>query len=273
MARLVVKRTPWWVAHRKLVVVWLPLASLQAATLAGLGYFYHRLDDLEQKTETSALTTPAPITASAPVATPAPVVIAPPAPPPVVIAPEPIVVATLPPPSPAHDVPDVRDANVSPPPLPAKSEPEPKAPVEPVKPAKPVATPAAAPVKREVKTKPPAAASDRTATANRSGSVVRQLTNTTKRPDIEPLPVQVDRVWVYLGELRDYGWYDQKLHIAPSSGLPAVGNVYLTQYIASVHAAPYGRQLAGKFHLGERVLVHDVRRGRGDDVWGLVSAQ
>ena len=128
-------------------------------------------------------------------------------------------------------------------------------------------------MKREVKTKPPAAASDRTATANRSGSVVRQLTNTTKRPDIEPLPVQVDRVWVYLGELRDYGWYDQKLHIAPSSGLPAVGNVYLTQYIASVHAAPYGRQLAGKFHLGERVLVHDVRRGRGDDVWGLVSAQ
>ena len=25
--------------------------------------------------------------------------------------------------------------------------------------------------------------------------------------------------------------------------------------------------------LGERVLVHDVQRGRGDDVWGLVSAQ
>lgn len=40
MARLVVKRTPWWVVHRKWLVVWLPLAGLQAATLAGLGYFY-----------------------------------------------------------------------------------------------------------------------------------------------------------------------------------------------------------------------------------------
>ena len=268
MARLVVKKTPWWVAHRKFVVVWLPLASLQAATLAGLGYFYHRLDNLEQKTETSALVTPAPLAASVPVATPVPVVVASPVPP-IVLAPEPVVVATLTPPSATQDVPEIRDANVTPPSLPAKSESVPKAPIEPVKPVKPVA----APVKREVKAKPAAVASDRTATANRSRSVVRQLTNTTKRPDIEPLPVQVDKVWVYLGELRDYGWYDQKLHIAPSSGLPAVGRVYLTQYIESVHAAPYGRQLAGKFHLGERVLIHDVRRGRNNDVWGLVSAQ
>ena len=123
MARLVVKRTPWWVAHRKLVVVWLPLAS---GNVGGAWVFYHRLDDLEQKTETSALTTPAPITA--PVATPAPGYRAA-CTSPVVIAPEPIVVATLTPPSPAHDVPDVRDANVSPPPLPAKSEPEPKGPL------------------------------------------------------------------------------------------------------------------------------------------------
>lgn len=271
MARLVVKRTPWWVAHRKLVVVWLPLASLQAATLAGLGYFYHRLDDLEQKTETSALTTPAPLSTSALVAVPVPAVVAPPVPP-VALAPEPIVVANLTPPPPSYDMPEVRDVNViPPPPLPVKPEPAPKAIVEPVKSAKPAVAPA--PVKRDVKTKPTSVANDRTVIANRSRNVVRQLTDTTKRPDIEPLPVQVDRVWVYLGELRDYGWHDQKLHIAPSSGLPAVGNVYLTQYIASVHAAPYGRQLAGKFHLGERVLLHDVRRGRGDDVWGLVSAQ
>jgi len=286
MARLVVKRTPWWVAHRKLVVLWLPIAGLQAATLAGLGYFYHRLDDLEHKAEAvSAVAALEPVVAvSAPVPVPViqvaptvmppqPALTAPPAPSPaaspVMVAPQPVIVATLTSPSPVQDVPEVVDAKVSSTDLAKISNPLPKqseviAQAKPdkresesvkreVKPVTAGRTDKREPalVKREVKT-----AAERTATENRSGVVVRQLTNTTKRQDIEPLPVQVDKVWVYLGELRDYGWHDQKLHISPSSGLPAVGRVYLTQYIARVHASPYGRQLAGKFHLGEIGRAH-----------------
>lgn len=276
MTRLVVKRTPWWVAHRKLVFVWLPLASLQAATLAGLGYFYYRLNDLEQKAETSVPVTPETPVVSVPIATPEPVIATPPTVP--VMPEQPVIAATPASPPPTHDIPDVRDTKVSPPTSlpPVKPEPARQAPIASVKPVKPInppVKPAPTQVKRDVKTKPVAPTHNHTATANHSRNVVRQLTNTMKTPNIEPLPAQVDKVWVYLGELRDYGWHDQKLHIPPKSGLPAVGRIYLTQYIATVHAAPYGRQLAGKFHLGERVLLHAVRYGYGNDVWGLVSAQ
>ncbi|QTR50127.1 hypothetical protein [Candidatus Thiothrix anitrata] len=281
--------------HRKLVVLWLPIAGLQAATLAGLGYFYHRLDDLEHKAEAvSAVATPelatampAPVSAAPTVISPQPVLVTPlasqPAASSVMVTPQqPVIVTTLTSPSLVKDVPEVVDAKVSSGALAKMSSPLPKSPevIAPVKPDKSESTS----VKREVKpvtvkrtdkreSEPVKRAAERTAVANRSGVVVRQLTNVTTRQDIEPLPVQVDKVWVYLGELRDYGWHDQKLHIPPSSGLPAIGRVYLTQYIARVHASPYGRQLAGKFHLGERILLHEVRRGQKDDVWGLVSAQ
>lgn len=132
-------------------------------------------------------------------------------------------------------------------------------------------------VTRKPKTRPvgvaSTAADDLTAAANRSALPERLAVNKPPRREIEPLPTQVERVWVYLGELRDYGWHDQKLHIHPSSGLPEAGRIYTTQFIPNVYSAPYGRQMAGQFHLGERVFVHEVRRGRGNDVWGLVSAQ
>lgn len=56
MARLVVKKAPWWASHKKQVLVWLPVASLQASTLAGLGYVYHRLAGLEEQQASEAIT-------------------------------------------------------------------------------------------------------------------------------------------------------------------------------------------------------------------------
>lgn len=280
MARLVVKRTPCWVVHRKWLVVWLPLAGLQAATLAGLGYFYHRLDNLEKPAERGGVVVPV-VGAVTPVASvPEPVVTT-------VVPPVPITEppAPLPPIAANHDVPEVHYVF-----LPAAEPPatakvmektpvaaSPKKPAGDVPPSKQERKPELKPVAQKPKAQSVGtagtAADDLTATANRAALPERLAVNKAPRQEIEPLPTQVERVWVYLGELRDYGWYDQKLHIHPSSGLPEEGHVYTTQFIPNVYSAPYGRQMAGQFHLGERVFIHEVRRGKGDDVWGLVSAQ
>ena len=304
MARLVVKRTPWWVSQKKLLFVWLPLASLQAATLAGFGYFYHRIDNLEEQTnetnkQTAAfngdslplhtITTPEAVVAPVPPIPAAPERdvpdlhstllasvnpatapnIAPQTPPkievtyyqvkPTPASPEPVAKPTPPAPKPVVAEKTVEKKSVPAPEPMVKDKPKPE--VKKVVPV-PEPTPPAAKVK--------AKEAARTAQANREGLHV--LIKTEPKA-ADPLPSQVDSVWVYLGELRNYGWYDQKLHISPSSGLPEIGQVYQTQFIPNVYSSPYGRQLAGGFHLGESVLIHDVRRGRNDDVWALVSAQ
>ncbi len=265
MARLVVKRTPWWVAHKKWVMVVLPLATLQAATLAGFGYFYHRLDSLEQHSENTAVLPPLP-------------------PPQVPVEP----LATT-----QQDVPEVSKVPalhqdklvlVS---EPLVQEPA-KLGLKPVRDPQPEEKPPAEVAKEDI-ANPPAPKAvekhskgkaedgkgkavapavekkqvDLTAQANRSG---------LQRPEpVRAVPAARPGVWVYLGELRDYGWYGQMLHISPTSGLPETGRSYQTQYIQRVYASPYGKVIDGEFHLGEWIYLHEVVRGRKNDVWGRVS--
>ena len=47
MAQLLVKKSSWWEFNAKQAMIWVPVAAVQASTLAGLGYFYHRLNELE----------------------------------------------------------------------------------------------------------------------------------------------------------------------------------------------------------------------------------
>ena len=47
MAQLLVKKSSWWEFSTKQALIWVPVAAVQASTLAGLGYFYHRLNVLE----------------------------------------------------------------------------------------------------------------------------------------------------------------------------------------------------------------------------------
>ena len=47
MAQLLIKKSSWWEFNAKQAIIWLPVAAVQASTLAGLGYFYHRLNALE----------------------------------------------------------------------------------------------------------------------------------------------------------------------------------------------------------------------------------
>lgn len=255
MARLVVKRTPWWKAHKKWAMVVLPLATLQAATLVGFGYFYHRLDSLEHQAESPAASTPS-------------------APPPVPVKPLASTERDVPEPSKEQALhaetivlktgvlmqeAEVKVASIQPP--------ESKAAVVGGKemPKLPPATKLVekAEKRQVVKHSPEKKAADLTAVANRS-SLQRS------KPVKPTLPVK-QGVWVYLGELRDYGWYGQMLHIPPTSRLPTPGRSYQTQYIQRVYTAPYGKLIQGKFHLGEWVYLHEVVQGRRNDVWGRVS--
>jgi outer membrane biosynthesis protein TonB len=262
MARLVVKRTPWWVAHKKWVMVVLPLATLQAATLAGFGYFYHRLDSLEQQGDNVAAF---------------------PSLPPPQVPMEPLATTQ-------QDVPEMGNASgqhqnelalVSEPMMQVPDKPEPVSEAKPEK--KPVEVgkkevvrhPAAKVVEkvskeRVVEGKHKAVAVpvekkqvDLTALANRSGL--------QRSEPVRSAASGKPGVWVYLGELRDYGWYGQMLHISPTSGLPEAGRSYQAQYIQRVYASPYGKVVDGQFHLGEWVYLHEVVRGRKNDVWGRVS--
>jgi hypothetical protein len=280
MARLVVKRTPWWVTHRKMAMVWLPLAGLQAATLAGFGYFYNRLDDLEQHADKSppraivvsdspVLTKGADISVVSPVP---PIPVDSPASAADVAAAKEVLLqaaTTILQDNKAAD--DKSEGKIV---LAAKPEPtyEPKPKPQP----HPHPQPKAQVIPEKKKPAPPVEErkhpvntdTERTAKANsetlrRSGPAVA----------VAAPEAAVEGVWVYLGELRNYGWYDQKLHIPPASGLPEVGQTYKTQHIVGVYDVPYGEQRAGEFHLGESVFLYEVRRGRKDDVWGRVSAR
>lgn len=273
MARLVVKRTPWWVAHKKLVMVWLPLATLQAATLTGFGYFYHRLDNLEQQADVSH--SRAMVVADTPVMLAATdISVAPPvSEADVSVAKEVLLQAATLLRDKTQEDKVVAEGKI----VLASVKPEPT-PVA-VKPADP-------PVKAKAEKKKPESEpvakgkkqhansdADKTALAN------REALHRSAAATASPLVVQEaglasgGGVWVYLGELRGYGWYDQKLHISPSSGLPEVGRTYRTQHIQGFYDAPYGKQQDGEFHLGESVYIQEVRHGAQNDVWAKVSGR
>jgi hypothetical protein len=85
----------------------------------------------------------------------------------------------------------------------------------------------------------------------------------------KPLPVGVV-AWVYLGELRDYGWHGQRLHVAPDSGLPLVGNSYHTQELHGIYSEPHGKRVMGGFQQGDLVTILDVRHEPNNGVWARV---
>lgn len=49
MAQLVIKKTPWWEKGAKGIAFWAPLAAMQVTVVAGGGYFYHHLTELEHE--------------------------------------------------------------------------------------------------------------------------------------------------------------------------------------------------------------------------------
>lgn len=124
----------------------------------------------------------------------------------------------------------------------------------------------------------------RTAAANREGidqpvniKTLVETEETTPLPWAEddpsikpfggaPTPVGVV-TWIYVGELRDYGWHGQKLHVAPDSGLPEVGQNYRTQMIHGLYQQPYGKRAMGGFQQGDTVTVLEVVREVNNDVW------
>lgn len=126
---------------------------------------------------------------------------------------------------------------------------------------------------------------ERTATANREGidqpvMTVAETVATTELPWAEddpsikpfggaPTPVGVV-TWIYIGELRDYGWHGQKLHVAPGSGLPEVGQNYRTQMIHGLYQQPYGKRAMGGFQQGDTVTVLEVAHEVNNDVWAKV---
>ena len=77
--------------------------------------------------------------------------------------------------------------------------------------------------------------------------------------------------WVYLGELRDYGWYGQKLHVSPNSGLPDIGQTYRTQLIHGTYDQPHGNRSMGGFQQGDVVQVENVQRETDGKVWAKLS--
>ena len=77
--------------------------------------------------------------------------------------------------------------------------------------------------------------------------------------------------WVYLGELRDYGWYGQKLHVSPNSGLPDIGQTYRTQLIHGTYDQPHGNRSMGGFQQGDVVQVENVQRENNGKVWAKLS--
>ncbi|MEB4593354.1 hypothetical protein VSS37_20420 [Candidatus Thiothrix sp. Deng01] len=343
MAQLVIKRASWWESNSaKQAMVWTPIATLQMGTLVGLGYFHHRLDDLETRTE-SLVSLDAAINQSAravlrqedrPAAALAVQERALPKPAPVslqVMLNHPETLNTM---SAGEDFSGSVLAMVGR----AGYAPESAAPIGQVasgrtsvtlaappsgQPIKPVASkktvPAAAvqhaSAKREVgqpvaKTvRMPHLASStreaayaeleaaRTAAANRMGlhvdealllpaqfpdksldaiappaPIVTEDASPLALPSMggKPLPVG-SVVWIYLGERRDYGWYGQRLHISPDSGLPEVGKSYHTQEVHGIYDRPHGDRAMGGFQQGDLVTILNVLHEANNGVWAKVQ--
>lgn len=278
MAQLLIKKSSWWEFNAKQAIIWLPVAAVQASTLAGLGYFYHRLNALEAQPT---------------------------------VPPQPWLANTLQ--DVAPPTPTVRTSRI-PPPLPPVPAPTPVAlQVTMASPVTqdvmrvgqdfaPTAKPAVAkPPKPAVKNKPTEASKERVSKKNVPDPVMAVMETTFVSPDptaeanlaalpastdeaevvaeavvIEPeivphrtAPVGVSK-WVYLGELRDYGWYGQKLRIPPDSGLPEEGGTYHTQQIHGLYDEPHGRRVMGGFQLGDTVTVQKVHQEENGGVWAEV---
>lgn len=352
MAQLVMKRASWWEFNTKQAMVWIPVATLQMGTLAGLGYFYHRLTDLEAQTEelssleaaSGQLARTALRQADKPQNGSVSERILPkPAAVPLQIAldRQDIVgtmsaganfFATLSPPlQPSENIaltvdnragkavnkevlPAARVVN-----SPAKS----RANSDGAK-AKKVSTIRLAPVTRAKRvgrsvTKPVVAArpassipkattllhadveAARTAAANRAGlygvDAMPQLPELSLEeaalppvvqavavvePEAVSLPVPAPPTaskkplpvgtvtWVYLGELRAYGWHGQRLHVAPDSGLPVVGDSYHTQELHGLYDRPHGNRAMGGFQQGDLITILEVVHEPNNGVWAKV---
>jgi hypothetical protein len=282
VAQLIIKKLSWWEGNAKQLILWGPIAAVQASTLAGLGYFYHRLNELEMQSAVPQQ----PLLANTlqDVAPPIPAVrtsrIPPPLPP--VPAPSPVVLQVTMASPVTQDVMRVgQDFSIAEKPVVAKSKPA-------AKKNKNTNTAKDDSSKKHVK----AVAADTTlvtfdltAQANRSAlpSLPAIEVNTMAiepepevqldaEPEIVPhrtAPVGVSK-WVYLGELRDYGWYGQKLRISPDSGLPQEGGTYQTQQIHGLYDEPHGRRVMGGFQLGDTVTVQKVRQEANGGVWAEV---
>ena len=103
-------------------------------------------------------------------------------------------------------------------------------------------------------------------------SSIEKPLNTEAKPNKSATKLQDDNGrWVYLGELRDYGWYGQKLHVAPNSGLPDIGQTYRTQLIHGTYDQPHGNRSMGGFQQGDVVQVENVERENDGKVWAKLS--
>ena len=275
MAQLLIKKSSWWEFSAKQALIWVPVAAVQASTLGGLGYFYHRLNVLE------AQPTRQPVTPQLRVSR-----IPPPPPPaatptlwPVALdspqslgfmrvgqdfsslaASSPRAVSTM-------------SARKTPTVLPATSKPVEKAShVRKNSDAERVARANQADPTVKLKkaihvTTPPVEVLELADVAD--VDVPTSVVIPAEVPRGKPLPVGLV-AWVYLGELRDYGWYGQRLHIAPDSGLPEIGAEYRTQKIHGIYDQPHGNRTMGGFQQGDVVSILDVRHEANNGVWAKV---
>lgn len=102
-------------------------------------------------------------------------------------------------------------------------------------------------------------------------AIDKPLKKPVKIPKLSLKPPEDHGRWVYLGELRDYGWYGQKLHIAPDSGLPNIGQTYRTQLIHGTYDQPNGNRSMGGFQQGDVVQVENVEQENDGKVWAKLS--
>lgn len=286
MGQLVIKKASWLESHAKQLVIWGPIAAVQASTLVGLGYFYQRLNALEtnetppQSPSVLAVSTlqdvkpptlvrtsriPLPPPPGAPAAVGIPVAMNSPA-----------VINFM------RVGQDFSAVTATKPVAVTKSVTQKAAPI-----AKPVVKPVAvvkpsddelvAQANRaEIVSKPEVskigfevAPSVQADVAVADTSVIDPVVIPEEIPRGKPLPVGIV-VWVYLGELREQGWHGQRLHIASDSGLPTVGQQYRTQKIHGIYDQPYGSRTMGGFQKGDMVKILDVRHEANLGVWAQV---
>lgn len=276
MGQLVIKKASWLESHAKQLVIWGPVAAVQASTLVGLGYFYQRLNALEtneipqQSPSVLAVSTLQDVKPPTLVRTSRIPLPPPPAAPAVVSIPvamnSPAVINFM------RVGQDFSAVTATKPVAVTKNVTQKAASV-----AKPVVTPVAVakPSDEERVAQANLAKIPSKPEANEIGfevadtRVIDPVVIPEEMPRGKPLPVGIV-AWVYLGELREQGWHGQRLHIASDSGLPAVGEQYRTQKIHGIYDQPYGSRTMGGFQKGDMVKILDVRHEANFGVWAQV---
>ncbi len=277
MGQLVIKKASWLESHAKQLVIWGPIAAVQASTLVGLGYFSQRLNALEAN-ETPQPHAPSVLAVSTLQDVKPPTLVRasriplppPPAAPAVVSIPvamhSPAVIDFM------RVGQDFSAVTTTKPVAVKKNVTQKTAQV-----AKPVVKPVAV-VKSsdeervvqanlaKIPSKPEANEIDFKVADTR---VIDPVVIPEEIPRGKPLPVGIV-AWVYLGELREQGWHGQRLHIASDSGLPVVGEQYRTQKIHGIYDQPYGSRTMGGFQKGDMVKILDVRHEANFGVWAQV---